>query len=403
LLRLPSIAASTFAGFALLTSACQQQKVQTAGFAPVVPVSVAPVVEESVPIQIQAIGRVEPSAVIQVRSQVAGQIVKVDFTEGINVAKDQLLFEIDPRPYQEELRQAEATLARDTAQLRQAQANLEKDQAQLKSAEADDARNRELAKEGLASTSQRDQSTAAAEALRASIAADQAAIESARAAIDNDRATLDKAKLDLVYCQIYAPVSGRTGNLLIHLGNLVGNNGNPLVVINRLNPIWVSFNAPEQYLTEIRRGFAEHKLPVRATPRDDAAHPTDGFLDVIDNTVDTNTGTIHLKATFDNTNGQLFPGQFADVTMTLGTISRAVVVPAEAVQPGADGQMVYVVKQDQTVEARLVTIGTNFGNKVTIAKGLTAGESVVTDGQLRLFPGARIRAVPASQVDSKSL
>jgi membrane fusion protein, multidrug efflux system len=401
--RLPPIAASTFAGIALLTSACQQQKVQTAGFAPVVPVSVAPVVEESVPIQIQAIGRVEPSAVIQVRSQVGGQIVKVDFTEGSNVAKDELLFEIDPRPYQEELRQAEATLARDTAQLRQAQANLEKDQAQLKSAEADDARNRELAKEGLASTSQRDQSTAAAEALRASIAADQAAIESARAAIDNDRAAVDKAKLDLVYCQIYAPVSGRTGNLLIHLGNLVGNNGNPLVVINRLNPIWVSFNAPEQYLTEVRRGFAEHKLPVRATPRDDAAHPADGFLDVIDNTVDTNTGTIHLKATFDNTNGQLFPGQFTDVTMTLGTISRAVVVPSEAVQPGADGQMVYVVKKDQTVEARPVMVGTNFGNKVTIAKGLTAGESVVTDGQLRLFPGARIRSVPASQVDSKSL
>ncbi len=401
--RPPWIVASIFVGITLLTSACQQQKVQTAGFAPVVPVSVAPVVEESVPIQIQAIGRVEPSSVIQVRSQVAGQIVKVAFQEGTNVNKDQLLFEIDPRPYQEELRQANATLARDTAQLRQAEANLEKDQAQLKSAQADDARNRELAKEGLASTSQRDQSTAAAEALRASIAADQAAIESARAAIDNDRAAVDKAKLDLVYCEIYAPVSGRTGNLLIHLGNLVGNNGNPLVVINRLDPIWVSFNAPEEYLSEIRRSFAEHKVPVRAIPRDDAAHPADGYLDVIDNTVDTNTGTIHLKATFDNRKGQLFPGQFTDVTMTLGTIRKAVVAPAEAVQPGADGQMVYVVKQDQTVEARPVTVGTNFGNKVTITKGLSAGESVVTDGQLRLFPGARIRAVPASQVDSKSL
>jgi membrane fusion protein, multidrug efflux system len=400
LLRVPSI---TAIGVALLTSACQQQKVETAGFAPVVPVSVAPVVQEAVPIEIQAIGRVEPSAVIQVRSQVTGQIVKVAFAEGTNVAKDQLLFQIDPRPYQEELRQAEATLARDTAQLRQAEANLEKDKAQLKSAEADDARNRQLAQEGLASTSQRDQSTAAADALRASILADQAAIDSAHAAIDNDHASVDKAKLDLVYCDIYAPVSGRTGNLLIHLGNLVGNNGNPLVVINQLNPIWVSFNSPEQYLTEIRNGFAEHKLPVRAIPRDDAAHPTDGYLDVIDNTVDTNTGTIHLKATFDNRNGQLFPGQFADVTMTLGTIGQAVVVPAEAVQPGANGQMVYVVKQDQTVEPRPVTVGTNFRNKVTIAKGLTAGESVVTDGQLRLFPGATIRAVPASQVDSKSL
>jgi membrane fusion protein, multidrug efflux system len=276
LLRVPSIAASAILGIALLTSACQQQKVETAGFAPVVPVSVAPVVAESVPIQIQAIGRVEPSAVIQVRSQVAGQIVKVAFAEGTNVAKDQLLFEIDPRPYQEELRQAEATLARDTAQLRQSQANVEKDQAQLKSAQADEERNSQLAQEGLASKSQREQSAAAAEALRASILADQAAIESARAAIDNDHAAVDRAKLDLAYCEIYAPVSGRTGNLLIHLGNLVGNNGNPLVVINQLNPIWVSFNAPEQYLTEVRRGFAEHKLPVRAIPRDDSAHPPDG-------------------------------------------------------------------------------------------------------------------------------
>ncbi|HLI82911.1 MAG TPA: efflux RND transporter periplasmic adaptor subunit [Bryobacteraceae bacterium] len=400
--RLPSF--TTFVvGIALLSSACRQQKVQSGGFVPVVPVSVAPVVQASIPIQIQAIGRVEPSAVIQVRSQVTGEITRVAFAEGADVAKDQLLFEIDPRPYQEELRQAEATQARDTAQLRQAQANLAKDQAQLKSAEADDERNRELAKEGLASTSQRDQSTAAAEALRASIAADQAAIESARAAIDNDRAAVDKAKLDLVYCHIYAPVSGRAGNLLIHLGNLVGNNGNPLVVINRLNPIWVSFNAPELYLSEIRRGFAEHKLPVRAIPRDDAAHPADGYLDVIDNTVDTNTGTIHLKATFDNRAGQLYPGQFADVTMTLGTISQAVVVPAAAVEPGADGQMVYVVNKDQTVQPRPVTVGTNFGDKVTITKGLAAGETVVTDGQLRLFPGARIREVPASQVDSKSL
>jgi multidrug efflux system membrane fusion protein len=390
-------------GIGILTCSCQQQKVQTAGFAPAVPVSVAPVVQQSVPLNIQAIGRVEPSSVIQVRSQVTGLIVKVAFVEGTSVKKDDLLFEIDPRPYQEALRQADATLARDNAQLRQSEANLERDKAQLKSMEADDARNRELSQEGLASKSQRDQSTAAAEAQRAAILADQAAIESARAALENDRAAIDRAKLDLTYCEIYAPVSGRTGNLLIHQGNLVGVNGNPLVVINQLNPIWVSFNAPEEYLTEIRRNASQRKLPVRATPRDDAAHPADGYLDVIDNTVDTNTGTIHLKATFDNQAGLLFPGQFADVTMTLGTLSQALVVPAEAVQPGANGQMVFVVKQDQTVEPRPVVVGSNVGNRVTIAKGLSAGESVVTDGQLRLFPGARIRTVPASQVDSKPL
>jgi membrane fusion protein, multidrug efflux system len=402
-IRQPVIAAFALAGIVLAISGCQQQKAQTAGLVPVVPVSVAPVVQQSVPIDIQAVGRVEPSAVIQVRSQVTGLIVKVAFAEGSNVQKDELMFEIDPRPYQEEFRQAQATLARDTAQLRQAEANRERDEAQLKSAEADDARNQELSKEGLASKSQREQSTAAAEAQRASILADQAAIESSNAAIDNDKAAIDKAKLDLTYCEIYAPVSGRTGNLLIHQGNLVGANGNPLVVINQLNPIWVSFNAPEQYLTEIRRSAAGHKLPVRATPRDDAAHPVDGFLEVIENTVDTNTGTIHLKATFDNRAGLLFPGQFADVTLTIGTLNQALVVPAEAVQPGANGQMVFVVKQDETVEPRPVTVGSNVGNRVTIAKGLSAGERVVTDGQLRLFPGAHIRAVPASQIDSKPI
>jgi membrane fusion protein, multidrug efflux system len=402
-IRQPVIAAFALAGIVLAISGCQQQKAQTAGLVPVVPVSVAPVVQQSVPIDIQAVGRVEPSAVIQVRSQVTGLIVKVAFAEGSNVQKDELMFEIDPRPYQEEFRQAQATLARDTAQLRQAEANRERDEAQLKSAEADDARNQELSKEGLASKSQREQSTAAAEAHRASILADQAAIESSNAAIDNDKAAIDKAKLDLTYCEIYAPVSGRTGNLLIHQGNLVGANGNPLVVINQLNPIWVSFNAPEQYLTEIRRSAAGHKLPVRATPRDDAAHPVDGFLEVIENTVDTNTGTIHLKATFDNRAGLLFPGQFADVTLTIGTLNQALVVPAEAVQPGANGQMVFVVKQDETVEPRPVTVGSNVGNRVTIAKGLSAGERVVTDGQLRLFPGAHIRAVPASQIDSKPI
>ena len=402
---MPAVA---LAGVALLAGGCRQQKAEgsskaAAGMAPVVPVSTASVVQETVPIEIHAVGRVEPSAVIQVRSLISGQIMRVAFAEGGDVKNDELLFEIDPRPYQEALRQAQATLARDTAQLRQSEANLERDKAQLKSAEADDARNRELNQEGLASKAQREQSSAAAEAQRASILADQAAIESARAALDNDRAAIDKAKLDLTYCEIYAPVSGRTGNLLIHQGNLVAANGNPLVVINQLTPIWVSFNAPEQYLTEIRRSAGQRKLPVRATPRDDAGHPVDGYLDVIDNTVDTNTGTIHLKATFDNRSAALFPGQFADVTLTLGTLSAALVVPAEAVQAGATGQMVFVVKSDQTVEPRPVTVGASIGNKVTIQKGVSAGETVVTDGQLRLFPGARIQPVPASKVDSQPL
>jgi multidrug efflux system membrane fusion protein len=165
----------------------------------------------------------------------------------------------------------------------------------------------------------------------------------------------------------------------------------------------VSFNAPEEFLSEIRTSSNARKLPVRAIPRDNTNRPADGFLSVIDNTVDTNTGTIHLKATFDNRNGILFPGQFADVTLTLGSLKQAVVVPSEAVQPGQTGQMVFVVKSDQTVEPRPVTTGVTYGNKIVIQKGVAAGETVVTDGQLRLFPGAHIRPVAAEKVDSQPL
>ncbi len=388
---------------ALLTTACQQQKAQSAGPPPAVPVSVAPVTEESVPIEIHAVGRVEPSAVIQVKSQIAGQIVRVAFTEGASVNQGDLLFQIDPRPYQEALKQAEATLSRDKANLRQAQANLERDQAQARSAEADAARNRQLIQEGLTSKTLDDQSRATAEAARASILADQAAIESARASIENDQAAIDRAKLDLTYCEIRSPVSGRAGILLINSGNVVAANGNPIVVINQVTPIWVTFNAPEDSLSEIRRSNALRKLPVTAVPRDDTTHAVTGVLSVIENTVDTTTGTIRLRASFDNKEGLLWPGQFADVTLRLGTLNRAVVVPAEAVQPGQDGQMVFVVKRDQTVEARKVAVGSNFGDKITIQKGLSAGETVVTDGQLRLVPGARIKPVPAAKIDSQAL
>jgi multidrug efflux system membrane fusion protein len=401
--RQMAVATWVLAPILLLTSACQAQKAQSAGGPPAVPVSIAPVTQESVPIEVHAVGRVEPSAVIQVKSLVAGEIVRVAFTEGAIVNQGDLLFEIDPRQYQQALRQAEATLARDTAQLHQAEANVNRDKAQAQSADADAARNRQLHQEGLASGSQEEQSRASAESIRASIAADEAAVESSRAAAENDRAAIDRARLDLSYCQIHSPVSGRAGILLIQQGNLVGANGTPLVSINQVTPIWVTFNAPESFLAEIRRNSADRKLPVKAVPRDNAGHSVDGVLSVIDNTVDTTTGTIRLRASFDNRTGFLWPGQFADVTLTLGALNRALVVPAEAVQPGQNGQMVYVVKADQTVEPRVVTVGTNVGNKVTIQSGLSAGENVVTDGQLRLFPGAHIRAVPASKMDSQAL
>lgn len=366
--------------------------------------SVATATRESVAVEVRAVGTVEPSAVIQVKSQIGGTLIRVAFGEGGDVKEGDLLFEIDPRPYQQALRQAETSLQRDSALLSQAEANLARDSAQSKSLQADAQRYEQLAKEGVVSKSQNEQTTAAAEANRASIGADQAAIESARASVESDRTAIDTAKLNLSYCEIHSPVSGRAGNLQVHQGNLVAANSNtPLVIIHRLEPIWVSFGVPEQHLAAIRASAASRQLPVSVSLQDDPKHKAAGVLTVIDNSVDTTTGTVRLKASFTNTNRLLWPGQFVDASLQLGTERNAVVVPAEAVQPSQRGQIIYVVKPDQTVEARPVTVGMAQGNRLVIDKGIEVGETVVTDGQLRLFPGARIRPVPAGNIDSGTL
>jgi multidrug efflux system membrane fusion protein len=388
----------------LALSACQTQKTQSAGPPPPVPVSVAVAAEQSVPTEVQAVGTAEASSVIQVKSQISGELVKVVFTEGADVKEGDLLFEIDARPYQEALHQAEAALNRDTANLHQAEANREKDVAQSRSLEADASRNAQLAKEGIVSRTQDEQSRAAAESNHAAINADQAAIESYRAAIDSDRSAIDRAKLDLTYCQVRSRVTGRTGNLLVHEGNIISANTTNLVVINKLDPIWVSFGVPEEHLAAVQRSSAGRKLTVQAIPKDAVGQaPVRGELSVIDNTVDSTTGTIKLKATFENSKRLLWPGQFVNVSLTLDTQARAIVVPSEAVQPGQSGQMVYIVKPDQTVEPRNVSAGAIHGNQVVIQNGLAAGETVVTDGQLRLYPGAHIQPVAASKVDSRTL
>jgi multidrug efflux system membrane fusion protein len=377
----------------LALSGCQQQQAKSMAGPPVVPVSVSKATGESVPTELRVVGSVEASSIVQVKSEVAGQLFKVAFTEGQNVSKGDLLFQIDPRPYEDALRQAEAAITRDRAQIAQSEAALSRDAAQARFNESDAARYGELQKEGLASKSQFDQSKTGAEVAREAARVSQANIDSARAALESDVAAVAAAKLNLDYCAIHAPISGRTGNLLVQAGNLIKVNDVPLVIIHQVTPIFVNFSVPEEHLAAIRRLSSNRKLAVNVFARDNPDHAATGYLSVIDNTVDGATGTIHLKATFDNPDRALWPGQFVTVVLTLDTIRNATVIPAEAVQAGQQGPFVYVVKPDNTVENRPVIVGRTFGKKTLVEKGVEPGDTVVIDGQLRLFPGAQIRAV----------
>jgi len=370
---------------------------------PVVPVSLAKATAENVPTQIRVIGTVEASALVQIKSQIGGELTGVHFTEGQNVSKGDLLFDIDPRPYQDALQQAEAAVERDRAQIAQAEATLAQNNAQAKYAESDAKLQSDLRQGGLTSRSQFDQSQANADAAKAATRATQASIDSARAALNADVAAVAAARLNLTYCQIHAPISGRTGNLLVHGGNLVKSNDVPLVVIHQVSPIFVNFSVPEQHLPAIRRLSASHKLAVRVESKDDPGRSAEGTLSVIDNTVDSTTGTIHLKATFENRDGMLWPGQFVTAILTLDTIDNATVVPAEAVQNGQQGQYVYAVGADNAVQIRPVQVERAIGNRMIISKGVAPGDTVVVDGMLMLFPGAHVKPVDATKLGTGSL
>jgi membrane fusion protein, multidrug efflux system len=386
-----------------------------------VPVGAATVERRTVPLQVTAVGNVQAYTTVAVKSQVAGQIVKVHFTEGREVKRGELLFTIDPRPFEASLRQSEANVAKDVAQLRQAEAalgqrqaevaqalaNLDRDLAQMENARVQEQRYRDLVQKEFIAREQYDQvrtnlaalqavvqaDRAAVENARASAQAAEAAVENARAAIDANKAMVEAARLQLAYTAIQAPMDGRTGNLLVQAGNVVkSGEDEPLVVIAQVHPIYVSFAVPEQYLTAIQQYRARRSLQVEALI-DGVQRTAVGALTFVNNTVDPATGTIQLKATFPNSDDALWPGQFVDVALTL-TTEDALVVPAEAVQPGQQGTFVFVVKPDLTVESRGVKVGRRLPREVVVEEGLQAGERVVTDGQLRLTPGARVEIKP---------
>jgi multidrug efflux system membrane fusion protein len=334
-----------------------------------VPVTVAKAVKKTVPVELSAIGTAEAYSTVSIKGQVNAVLKEVHFKQGDFVKKGDLLFSLDARPFQASLAQAQANLARDKAQ------------ADLTVVQAE--RYKKLYDEGISPKEQYDQMQANAAAQQGSVHADEAAVES--------------AKLQLQYCEIYSPVDGRTGALQVYPGNLVKENDVPvLVVINQIAPLYLDFSVPEQYLGVIKKYMTAGRLQIEATPYGDTT-PETGYLTFIDNTVDNTTGTIKLKGTFENTDHRLWPGQFSTVALRLSEQENATVVPTQAVQTGQSGDFVFVIKPDQTAESRPVKVARTLGTESVIAKGIEAGETVVTDGQLRLIPGIKVQIKTAPQ------
>ncbi|MBI5576957.1 MAG: efflux RND transporter periplasmic adaptor subunit [Deltaproteobacteria bacterium] len=327
-----------------------------------VPVVAASAVERDVPVTLRVIGTAEAYSTVTVKTMVNGEIVKVGFNEGQDVKKGDLIFVIDQRSYEAALKTAEANLARDIAF--------------KENAEKDVKRYEYLIGKDLVPRQQYDQVVSNAAALAATVHADKAVVENAR--------------VQLGYCTIRSPIDGRTGALFAKKGNVVKANDTSLVTINQVVPIYVTFSVPEQYLPDIRKYREARTLKVEAAAPDEEKSPAQGSLTFIGNAVDNATGTIQLKGTFPNADRRLWPGQFVNVVLTLTVKPNAVLVPTAAIQTGQKGQYVFVVRADNTAESRPVSTGDAIGRETVVEKGVQAGEIVVTDGQLRLVPGARV-------------
>ena len=347
--------------FAFLPLACSGEK--TGPPPATVPVLVAEVKAQTVPVALRQIGNVEPYSTVNIKSRIAGQLVKVNFQEGQDVKQGDLIFVIDPRPYE--------------GALRQAKANLERDKALAGKAQSDLTRYAELIRKQFVSQQDYEQAKASAESLAATVHADEVAV--------------GNAELNLSYCYIKAPITGRTGNLLANEGNMIKENADTaMVVINQIQPIYVTFSLPEQNLPTLKKFLAEKQIEVEAVIPTDPQHPVVGVLTFINNTVDQATGTIQCKATYDNADKRLWPGLFVNVVVKLTEEPDVILVPSQAIQSGQEGQFVWVIKPDLTAEIRPVETERSLNSEVVVNKGLQSGERVVIDGQIRLVKDARV-------------
>ena len=360
------LAAGVFVAF----QANRGSHAETQKAAAAVPVTAVPVVLKTMPVRLLAIGNVEPFTTVAIKARVDGQLLSVKFKEGDEVREGAVLFEIDSRPF--------------AASLRQAQANLLRDKALLDRAVEQEKRYKDLLAKNFISPDAYEQVRTNQETAAAVVAADDAATES--------------AKLSLDYCTIRSPVTGYAGRIQIQQGNLIkANDTGPLVTVNQIVPVYASFSVPEQNIADIRKYQAAGELKVQAIFPNAAHAPVAGRLSFIDNSADTTTGTIKLKAEFPNTDKALWPGQFVNVVLTLYDQKDAIVAPSAAVQNGPNGQYVYVVKSDMTVELRNIKIARAEGDDTVVTSGLQPGDQVVVVGQLRLAPGTKVNPGKGTQ------
>jgi multidrug efflux system membrane fusion protein len=360
-----------FAGL-VAVAACDKKAAPSSFERPPAPVTVATAVTQDVPSYIDAIGKFVAREVVSIQPQVSGRITQIHFVDGADVKAGQTLFTIDPRPYQAQVNMAQANLAQAKAALELAQINFDR-VASLTDPRA---------------------------VSRQDYDAKKNAVEVAEAQVKQNQAALESARLNLDYCTIRSPINGRTGQRLVDLGNVVTANSSSLLVIQRLDPIYADFTITESDLTAVQQNMARGSLKVEVRLPDEPQKPREGKLTFLDNTVQDTTGTIKLRATIANEDHRFWPGRFANIRLILGIHENAVLISAEAPQMSAKGPFVYVVKPDSTAELRPVSVGQRQGDLVVINKGVNAGERVVTNGQIGVTPGGKVRIATPTKAEN---
>ena len=385
---------------AVLCAGCANQAQQSFERPPA-PVVVSTAVSQDVSNYMDALGKIVARETVAIQPQVSGRITKIHFTDGANVRTGQLLFTIDPRPFEANLKQAQANLARDAAAKKQAEANLAREIAREKWGLAQVERYRTLVEQGVVPSEQYGQLRADYDSLKANTEAARAAVRSADETIKVDNAAIDTAKVQLSYCFIHSPIDGRAGQRLVDIGNVVNPGGpgsaqsgsvpgNALLVIERLDPIYADFTISQNNLTAVQDQMRAGTLSAEVRLPDAVNDPIIGRLTFVDNAVQTETGQVTLRATLPNPGHRFWPGRFVNVRLLLGMVQGAVLVPATAPQMSANGSYVYVITPESKAEQRQVSLGQRQGDLVVVEKGVAAGEKVVTNGQLGVTPGGKV-------------